>query len=80
MRKSGDMAMKARINPESQFDTPMEVVHDDRLTCEDKQQILKSWELDARVLQTAEAENMGGGESGSLSAVREAMRALNGNA
>ena len=77
MGKHGDMLVKAGVNPDSHFGMPMEVVGDDRLSREDKLHILKSWELDARVLQTAEAENMGGGGASSLNAEREAVRALN---
>ena len=49
--------------------SPAEVVEDPRLSFEDKERILGSWELDARRLLESEAENMGGGEVSRLDEV-----------
>ena len=54
----------------------MAVLEDQKTDHAEKRQILESWELDALLLQTAEAENMGGGGRNDLPRVREALRAL----
>ena len=67
---------KARTTPNSVFDTPMEVVQAEDLSREQKIDILKRWELDARALQRASDESMGGGEAPPLDAVNEALSIL----
>ena len=67
---------KAKLDPRAQFDSPMDVVRDDKLTRAQKREILDSWELDARELQTAADENMAGGEADRLAEVRQALREL----
>ncbi len=64
---------KALITPGSIFDTPMEVVKAPDLSPSEKIDILKRWELDARALQRATDESMGGGEQSPLDAVNEAL-------
>jgi hypothetical protein len=70
----------ALLNPTSIYQNPMDVVHDDSLTREQKIKILHQWEYDARELQVAEEENMPEltpKEKGSmLSRVLDALHAL----
>ena len=67
---------KSLKDPGKYFDSPGAVVKADGLTSEQKIEILKCWEADARLLMVASDENMGGGEPQQLQAVHEAMRAL----
>ena len=50
--------------PANHFQSPSEVVKDDRLTNEDKKSALDTWEQDARQLLTASNEGMPGSEEG----------------
>jgi len=50
--------------PENHFQSPTEVVRDERLTNEDKKRALNTWEQDARQLLTASNEGMPGSEEG----------------
>ncbi len=52
---------KALLNPAAIYHHPDEVKNDSSLTLTQKLTILQRWELDARELETAEEENMGGG-------------------
>lgn len=63
-------------DPSSVFESPLDVLVDQRLNTEQKRSILAQWELDARELAVAEEENMGGGESSSLAKVLAAQRRL----
>jgi hypothetical protein len=54
----------------------MEVVDTDALTAEQKLEILKRWEAEARDLQVASEENMVGGEDNGLIDVRKAIDSL----
>ena len=63
-------------DPSSCFAAPGEVVTAAGLTREQKIEILKRWEADARLLMVASEENMSGGEPQQLQEVQEAMRAL----
>lgn len=76
MKRSTIDVAKAKLDPRAHFGSPMDVVRAAKLSREDKLAILKSWELDERELQTAEEENMGGGEASRLSEVREAIEQL----
>lgn len=49
---------KALLDPASAYQKPDDVVHDESLNREQKIQILRQWEYDARELQVAEEENM----------------------
>lgn len=63
-------------DPRLRYHTPEELIARPDLGVEDKLAILETWELDARRLLTAEAENMSGGESSLLGRVLRARRAL----
>lgn len=67
---------QAMISPTAVFDSPAEVVAAASLTAEQKVEILKRWELDARALQRATEENMSGGEPPLLDEVNAALTAL----
>lgn len=64
---------KALLSPTKVFDSPMAVVRTDALTTDQKLEILKRWEAEARDLQVAAEENMAGGESNGLIEVRKAI-------
>ncbi len=76
MKDDSPVAEAAKVNPEARFDAPMDVVGDAGLSLQEKLEILRSWELDAQVLQTAEEENMAGGEPNRLGEVRSAIDTL----
>jgi hypothetical protein len=67
---------KALTDPASVFKTPEEVLANDELTREQKIEILRRWEYDARELQVAEDEGLEGPQPVTLSAVLEALRAI----
>jgi hypothetical protein len=62
----------ARRNPWKVFRNPMEVASHPSLSATDKQQILETWQDDAKNLATAEAEGMVGGEPNRLTEVSNA--------
>jgi len=64
---------QAKANPSRVFNDPQEVVARPDLTRETKIEILRQWETDARLLATAENENMAGGEGNRLGAVVKAL-------
>ncbi|HVT28959.1 MAG TPA: hypothetical protein VHE81_13170 [Lacipirellulaceae bacterium] len=66
----------AITSPVSVFDFPLEVVACPGLSKDQKIEILKRWELDARALQRATDENMGGGEPPLLDEVNRALMML----
>ncbi len=51
---------KAMLNPTTVFRTPDEVLLREDLSREQKIEILRRWAYDARQLEVAEEENMGG--------------------
>jgi len=67
---------EAIVSPVSIFDFPLEVVACPGLSRAQKIDILKRWELDARALQRATDENMGGGEPPHLDEVNRALLML----
>lgn len=70
---------EALTNPSEVFDRPEQVVHDARFGTADKLRILERWEIDAKLLQIATEENMGGNDSEDgdlLQRVRRAVDAL----
>ncbi len=67
---------KARLDPTAVFPSPEAVVEHPRLAREQKIDILERWEYDARQLEVAEAENLGGGEPSMLERVLQALAAL----
>ena len=56
----------ARIDPAAVFASPDEVVDRSDLSREQKIEILRRWEYDARELLVAEEENMTGPDTGAL--------------
>lgn len=67
---------KALTTPSSVFKHPTEVVDSRDLDRAEKTKILKQWELDARLLQVATEEGMGGGEHSLFSDVKKAQQRL----
>jgi len=65
----------AVMDPTRYFSHPAEVVEDVRLNREEKRRILRSWALDAELIDEAESENMRG-RAGDRSHLREARLAL----
>lgn|GEM_PF-299158 len=66
----------AITSPVSVFDFPLEVIACPGLSRDQKIDILKRWELDARALQRATDENMSGGEAPLLDEVNSALMML----
>lgn len=64
---------RAMTSPTAVFDRPMEVLQRPELSHTQKIEILKRWELDARALQRATDENMGGGDPPALDEVNDAL-------
>ncbi len=67
---------RARLDPTAVFPTPDAVLEHPSLTREEKTDILERWRYDARELEVAEDENMGGGEPSMLEQVLKALAAL----
>ena len=68
---------KAMLDPVSVFASPDDVLSEQSLDREQKIKILRRWEYDARELEVAEEENMGGGPPGILDEVLHALHRLN---
>lgn len=67
----------ALLNPAAAFSAPMDVARHPRLTRQEKLEILRRWEWDARLIESAQAEGMPDrGEPSRLEEVLEARRAL----
>ena len=80
MEKQGGSKMdfeKAKLNPATVFNSPQEVVSNRELSREQKIEILRQWEQDARLMEVAEEENMPGPEPKLLQPIRDALHALN---
>jgi hypothetical protein len=67
---------KALTTPTSVFKTPGEVVSCVDLSKAEKTEVLKQWEIDARLLQVASEEGMTGGELNHLAEVKKAQKSL----
>lgn len=67
---------KAMLDPVSIFASPDDVLSEQSLAREQKIKILRRWEYDARELEVAEEENMGGGPPGILDEVLHALHRL----
>lgn len=67
---------KALLDPTSLFRTPQAVIEHPDLTREQKIEILRRWEYDARELEVAEEENMGGDGPDILDEILRALHAL----
>jgi len=66
----------ALLNPADVFKTPDEVVQRSDLSRDQKIQILRRWEYDARELQVAEEESMTGPVATGLDTILAALRSL----
>ncbi|HJQ61190.1 MAG TPA: hypothetical protein VJ890_30070 [Vineibacter sp.] len=64
------------ITPTKEFDRPADVLRAAHLSRNQKIAVLKQWELDARLLQTASEEGMSGGEPNMLAEVKKALSTL----
>lgn len=67
---------KAMLNPTSVFSDPEDVMRAGTLSREEKISVLRRWEYDARELQVADEENMGGGPPDILDRVLAVLREL----
>ncbi len=67
---------KALQNPQDSYTEPKNVITDKKLTKEQKLQILKQWEYDARELMVAEEENMQGEAANILQQVLHAIHEI----
>ena len=67
---------QALLDPTSVFACPDEVCDEPSLTRDHKIKVLRRWEYDARELEVAEEENMGGGPPGVLDQVLVALHRL----
>jgi hypothetical protein len=73
--KGVDMA-QARLDPGSVFGSPEALRDHPDLGLEDKLELLRRWEYDARELSTAEAEGMAGGEVSLLDRIEAVLAEL----
>lgn len=71
---------RAMVSPASVFTTPAEVCNSSELTPEQKIEILRRWEYDARELQVATEESMTGDADVSLEDVLAALHQMGGSA
>lgn len=67
---------KALLDPASVFERPDDVFDHPSLSREQKIEILRRWEYDARDLEVAEEENMGGGPPDMLGEIRSVLHRL----
>ncbi len=67
---------KAMFDPTAVFRTPEEVILREDLSREQKIEVLRRWAYDARQLEVAEEENMGGQETDILDQICSALHAL----
>lgn len=64
----------SRLEPETEYAKPTDIVRSPFLTRAEKLDLLHQWEQNALQLQEAATEGMAGGETGTLQAVRRAIR------
>lgn len=67
---------EALDDPSSVFAAPADVVRSEEVSREQKIQILRRWEYEARSLEVAQDENMMGGSSSRLAEVLDALHSL----
>ena len=67
---------QAKTSPSRCFNDPAEVLTHPELSRETKLEILRQWEIDARLLAEADTESMTGGESSKLGKVVSALLGL----
>lgn len=65
---------KSLVNPADVYSEPNQVLQDSSLSQEQKMEILKQWEYDAREMEVAEEENMAGNNAPSM--LREVLKAI----
>ena len=63
-------------DPGSYYDQPHDVLDDEAFNDEQKHEILKQWEYDAKELLVADEENMAGESASYLHRIREALHEL----
>ena len=68
---------EAKLNPASNFKTPQDVVSHTELSRDQKIEILKRWEEDARLMEVADEEGMPGPQPKMLQSISEALHSLN---
>lgn len=68
---------KAMLDPASEFKSPSQVIKDHNLSRDQKIEILRRWEYDARELDVAEEESMIGTNNNILDEILNALRELN---
>jgi hypothetical protein len=66
-------------DPSSVFAAPADVVRSEEVSREEKVQILRRWEYEARTLEVAQDENMMGGKGSRLAEVLDALQSLGEN-
>jgi len=71
-----DYAEKRILTPQTYYETPEHVLHDAKLTHEEKRRVLRSMKTDAELLSKATAESMDGGKRPNLQAVEIALQDL----
>ena len=67
---------KAMFDPTAVFRAPEEVLLREDMSREQKIEVLRRWAYDARQLQVADAENMGGQQPDILDEILRALHAL----
>lgn len=67
---------RALTDPSSVFSHPEDILQERALSRDEKLRILRRWEYDARQLQVAEEENMGGGPPNRLDEVLSVLQRL----
>ena len=68
---------KVKLNTAAVFKSPQEVVSSQELSREQKLEILRRWEQDARLMEVADEESMPGPQLKLLQPIRDALHALN---
>lgn len=61
------------LDPAKYFQRPDDVLENEDLSLSQKNEILRQWRYDARLMMTAEAENMGGGETIDIAEIDRAL-------
>ena len=67
---------KAKLNAAAVFKNPREVASSQELSREQKIEILRRWEQDARLMEVAEEESMPGPQPKLLQPIRDALCTL----
>jgi len=70
---------QAMSNPSQAFSSPSDVLDAPGLSRQQKLDVLRQWEYDAREKEVAEEENMGGGPGDLLPKILEALEKLDGH-